>query len=87
VRSLTPARADSYAALFHRTGIPSFLLPFRGNAELQRVLAGPRLERAVGVVSAPRTELASHYFPARLAERFDAVVHVDSTTAVTPVRP
>jgi erythromycin esterase-like protein len=86
VRRLNPARADSYSGLFHQVAIPAFFLPLRGNAELRRTLAGPRLERAVGVVYAPRTELRSHYFPARMAERFDAVIHVDSTTAVTPLR-
>lgn len=86
VRRLNPARADSYSGLFHQVAIPAFFLPLRGNPELQRTLAGPRLERAVGVVYAPQTELQSHYFPARLGERFDAVIHVDSSTAVTPLR-
>ncbi|HEX8393433.1 MAG TPA: erythromycin esterase family protein [Longimicrobium sp.] len=87
VRRLNPGWPESYAGLFHQTGIPAFFLPFRGNAELSAALAGPRLERAVGVVYAPATELQSHYFPARLPQRFDAVIHIDSTTAVTPVRP
>jgi erythromycin esterase-like protein len=85
VRDLRPARPDSYSGLFHRTGIPAFLLPFRGNDALRQALARPRLERAVGVVYAPQTELQSHYFYARLGEQFDAVIHVDSTTAVTPL--
>lgn len=85
VRQLRPARPESYSGLFHETGIPAFLLVFRGNEALTRALAGPRMERAVGVIYAPRTELQSHYFMAELPRQFDAVVHVDSTTAVTPL--
>jgi erythromycin esterase-like protein len=44
-----------------------------------------RLERAVGVVYAPETERQSHYFHARLADQFDAVIHFDRTNAVNPL--
>jgi erythromycin esterase-like protein len=84
VRELRPARADSYAGLFHETGLPAFLLPLRGNDALAQAL-GPRLERAVGVIYMPRTELQSHYFTAELARQFDAVIHVDASTAVAPL--
>jgi erythromycin esterase-like protein len=86
VRELRPALPESYSGLFHRTGIPAFLLPFRGRPEVSRALAGPRLERAVGVIYLPRTERASHYFTAHMPRQFDAVIHVDSTTAITPLR-
>ena len=85
VRRLNPAVPESYSALFHRTGIPAFLLTFRGRDALAQALAGPRLERAVGVLYLPRTERQSHYFRAQLSRQFDAVIHVDSTTAVTPL--
>jgi erythromycin esterase-like protein len=86
VRELRPALPESYSGLFHRTGIPAFLLPFRNRPEVSRALAGPRLERAVGVIYLPRTERASHYFTAHMPRQFDAVIHVDSTTALTPLR-
>ncbi|HEX2077712.1 MAG TPA: erythromycin esterase family protein [Longimicrobium sp.] len=86
VRRLNAALPESYSALFHRTGIPAFLLTFRGREELSAALGEPRLERAVGVVYLPRTERQSHYFTAILSRQFDAVIHVDSTTAVTPLR-
>ena len=85
VRRLNPALPESYSALFHRTGIPRFLLTFRGREELSRAMGEPRLERAVGVVYMPRTERQSHYFLARMSQQFDAVIHVDSSTAVTPL--
>jgi erythromycin esterase-like protein len=48
-------------------------------------LAGPRLERAVGVIYQPSTERISHYFEARLSQQFDALVYIDRTRAVTPL--
>ena len=49
------------------------------------VLAVPRLERAIGVIYRPQTERGSHYFDARLAEQFDAVIHLDHTRAIEPL--
>ena len=47
--------------------------------------APARLERAIGVVYRPETERASHDFRARLSEQFDAVIHVDTTRALSPL--
>ena len=33
----------------------------------------------------PETERASHYFYTRLAHQFDAIIHIDHTTAVIPL--
>ena len=44
-----------------------------------------RLERAIGVIYLPRTERSSHYFYARLPEQFDAIIHIDETTALEPL--
>jgi erythromycin esterase-like protein len=52
---------------------------------LRSALSGPRLQRAIGVIYRPRTERASHYFHARLAAQFDAMIHVDRTRAVEPL--
>lgn len=53
--------------------------------EMPAILGERRLERAIGVVYRPKTERASHWFEARLADQFDALVHVDRTTAVAPI--
>ena len=58
---------------------------YRYRADLTRALAGPRPERAIGVIYRPDTERASHYFSARLPEQFAAVVHVDRTRALEPL--
>jgi erythromycin esterase-like protein len=85
-RPLRPALPESYGALFHAANRGRFLLVFRGDDRLREALAGPRLERAVGVLYLPETERDSHYFHASLSRQFDAVVHVDTTRAVVPLR-
>src|SRR5690606_10751227 len=67
----------SYEALFHQGGNPNFLVVMRGDPELESALDSDRLERAIGVIYRPRTERLSHYFQARLASQFDAVIHID----------
>ena len=50
-----------------------------------RRLRTPRLERAIGVIYRPETERQIHYFLARIASQFDAVIHLDETRAVEPL--
>lgn len=45
-----------------------------------------RLERAIGVIYTPETELQSHYFEAVLPSQFDEYIWFDETSAVHPVR-
>lgn len=82
-----PGRADSYERLCHDTGVPAFLLPLREprRPELRDLLLSPRLERAIGVIYRPDTELASHYFHASLPLQFDELVWFDETRAVEPL--
>jgi erythromycin esterase-like protein len=47
----------------------------------------PRLERAIGVIYRPETELASHYFEASLPSQFDEYVWIDETRAIDPLDP
>jgi len=84
-KHVRPAPAGSYERLFHDAGIPRLLLPLRTDLELASALAGPHLERAIGVIYAPETERRSHYFHARLPEQFDYVLHFDETRAVEPL--
>ena len=83
---MRPALAGSYSALFHALERPAFSLVLRGNEAAKAALAGPMLERAIGVVYMPNSERQSHYFEARLSGQFDAVVYFDRSTAVTPLR-
>jgi protein-L-isoaspartate(D-aspartate) O-methyltransferase len=79
-----PARPDSYEHLCHASGVPAFLLHLRepARAALRDELADPRLERAIGVVYRPDTELESHYFQAVLPVQFDEYIWFDETRAV-----
>jgi erythromycin esterase-like protein len=63
----------------------AFLLLLRDGGEVAEQLRAPRLERAIGVIYRPETERGSHYFHARLAEQFDAVIHIDETRAIEPL--
>lgn len=82
-----PARADSYERLCHMTNVPAFLLHLRDPVRdtLGDELSEPRLERAIGVIYRPDTELASHYFQAVLPSQFDEYIWFDETSAVTPL--
>jgi erythromycin esterase-like protein len=86
VYDMRPALPESYSALFHATGTPAFSLLIRGHPEVTRVVRGPMLERAIGVVYHPQSERQSHYFEAELAEQFDAAIYFDRSKAVTPLR-
>jgi protein-L-isoaspartate(D-aspartate) O-methyltransferase len=86
VKAVLPSLERSYEWLCHETGRPRFMLPLRGRsaAAVRDKLAKPRLERAIGVIYRPETELASHYFQAVLPTQFDEYIWFDETAAVTP---
>jgi len=85
--AIRPAHPESYEALCHGAGVPAFMLPLRAPArpEVREELTRPRLERAIGVVYRPETELQSHYFHAVLPRQFDEWIWIDETHAVHPV--
>ncbi|HYB99758.1 MAG TPA: protein-L-isoaspartate(D-aspartate) O-methyltransferase [Candidatus Limnocylindrales bacterium] len=85
IKQVRPAHRDSYERLCHESGTRRFLLDLRSGVhrELRGKLLKPRLERAIGVIYRPDTELLSHYFDAALPRQFDAYVWFDQTDAVT----
>jgi erythromycin esterase-like protein/predicted phosphoribosyltransferase len=80
-----PGLPDSVEELFHDAGEKGFLVAFHLAPTAADVLGYGRLERAIGVVYRPETERQSHYFRCRVANQFDAVIHVDETRAVEPL--
>ena len=86
-KTIRPSHPDSYERLCHESGVPAFLLPLREarRPELREELLEPRLERAIGVIYRPETELQSHYFQASLPRQFDEYIWFDRTTPVQPV--
>jgi erythromycin esterase-like protein len=83
-KRVRPALDGSFERLFGELAPPAFLLSL---SQARHALGGARLERAIGVIYRPDTERWSHYFHARLADQFDAVIHIDETTAVEPLEP
>jgi protein-L-isoaspartate(D-aspartate) O-methyltransferase len=88
IKTVRPAVPGSYERLCHETGIARFLLRLRRPivANLAEGLLRPRLERAIGVIYRPETELQSHYFQAVLPRQFDEYIWFDATEAVTPLK-
>ncbi|MGO4571182.1 erythromycin esterase family protein [Microvirga sp. 2TAF3] len=87
IKDVRPARPDSHERIFRDAGLGRFLTDWRASSRLhlRGALSRPRLERAIGVIYRPETELYSHYFEAILPEQFDAFVWFEETKAVTPL--
>ena len=78
LKTVRPARRDSYEYAFRMTGLNRALTDWRRkpHGEPATALREPLLERAIGVVYRPETEYLSHYFEAVLSEQFDAHVRL-----------
>ncbi len=76
----------SWEDVLHRAGAGErFVLPLQGNAALRPQASIRRLQRAIGVIYRPETERQSHYVLTRLADQFDALIHIDETQALEPL--
>jgi erythromycin esterase-like protein/predicted phosphoribosyltransferase len=80
-----PALPDSIEQLYHEVGEKEFLIAFGAAPRVAQALRVARLQRAIGVVYRPQTERQSHYFRARPADQFDAMIHIDDTRALEPL--
>ena len=87
VKTVRPSHPQSYERQFHLTNMPGLVLPMRAGQELDvtELLCEPRLERAIGVIYRPESELASHYFEAVLPRQFNEYIWIDRTKAITPL--
>lgn len=87
VKEVQPSHIDSYEHVCHDVETDNFLLPLRSPllSELRERLLSERLERAIGVIYKPETELQSHYFYASLPQQFDEYIWFDESRAVSPL--
>ena len=78
-----PAMDGSFEDVFHRADGADRIL-FTDDVGEDDELANPRGHRAIGVVYHPERE-AGNYVPTDLRNRYDALIHLDETTALHPV--
>jgi protein-L-isoaspartate(D-aspartate) O-methyltransferase len=87
VMTVQPSHEQSYERLCHDSEAPHFMLSLRDHSAAHtKGLMEPRLERAIGVIYRPESELASHYFEAVLPMQFAEYIWFDETRAVTPFK-
>jgi len=87
IKDVRPAVKESIERLCHESESPHFMLGLRdSNAAHAKALSKPRLERAIGVIYRPESELASHYFEVVLPRQFDEYIWFDESRAVAPLR-
>lgn len=90
-RSVRHSLDGSYEHLFHQAavqhGASRVLLRMREETAATRALLEPRLQRAIGVVYRPETERISHYYDVTLPLQFDAIIHIDETSALRALEP
>jgi erythromycin esterase-like protein len=73
----------SWEEALHNAGASNQYLMFtEENKEFFRNVIG---HRAIGVVYHPEYERHGNYVPSRLSERYDAFIHVEKTTALSPL--
>ncbi len=80
-----PALNGSVEELFHEVDNPEFLVSAMVSRDAAEPLDVVRLGRAIGVIYLPATERQSHYYHVRPGEQFDAIIHIDETTALEPL--
>ncbi len=85
-KTLLPAVDGSIEQLLHQVNIKDFILDFRNNHELAKHLKNPLLQRFVGVIYHPKTEYMSHYYHTTISEQFDALIYLDETSALEPLK-
>jgi erythromycin esterase-like protein len=90
-RHVRPSLAESYERVLHEISVqraaPRILLCMREESAATRELEEPRLQRAIGVVYRPDRERMSHYYEVQLSRQFDALIHIDETSAVRGLEP
>jgi erythromycin esterase-like protein len=85
VMRVSASHPESFERAFHDAAAECCLVDFHRDAALRTKLREPKLERFIGVIYRPDTELMSHYAEASLGQQFDAMLWFDQTRAVEPL--
>ncbi len=84
-KTVQPALNGSMEELFHETGRSAFLVSPMIDPDAAEPLGEVRLARAIGVIYLPATERQSHYYHVRPSDQYDAIIHIERTTALEPI--
>ncbi|MGR3248160.1 MAG: erythromycin esterase family protein [Paracoccus sp. (in: a-proteobacteria)] len=82
VKTVQPSHPDSFEMHCHDSGNTPFLLDMKADPALSEALAAPHLQRFIGVVYRPESELASHYMRTLPSRQYDAWVWFDRSSAL-----
>lgn len=81
------ARRNSWEELFHEAlGGKNGLFLSHAQGRYAEAFLQPRGQRAIGVVYHPLKDNFSNYVPTVLPRRYDALIYLDQTQAVHPIR-
>jgi erythromycin esterase-like protein len=87
--TVPPGRPGTVEAAMHdvsrKLGEGAFRLSLRDNVARNGALAETLGHRAIGVVYHPEYERFGNYVPTELANRYDAFIFIDETTALSPL--
>lgn len=84
VKDLKRAMSVSLEERLHGVGLNAYWLDVR-NPQVYQALELERLQRFIGVIYRPEAERWNHYVHTRPAAMYDALLHFDTTTALTPL--
>ncbi|UQN09093.1 erythromycin esterase family protein [Deinococcus sp. QL22] len=84
VKAVKPGLNASVEAQLHQVDLPTYWLDMR-SPQVYGALNTKQLQRFIGVIYRPQTERWSHYVMTSPAAMYDALLHVDTTRALTPL--
>ena len=86
IMEVPPARSGSIESVLHHQSPDNRYFLFN-KEPLQKNLRTSIHHRAIGVVYNPENERFGNYVPSVMAQRYDAFVYLDQTTALHPLHP
>jgi erythromycin esterase-like protein len=85
IKQVRPAHADSIEYALEQTGIDRGIITFKNSDARKELKNEAYLERYIGVIYSPETEMISHYSQSFPAREYDAILFHRETNALTPL--